>query len=256
VIELPSHLRQRLIRALETGQLGPPYSEFAVRNALGGASEATAVRDELLRLHEREIDGRALAYALEAAARAASAVPRPDLVWSGPEVPGLHARDTRPVFDELVDGASRSLWISSYAYCDGPKAFARVAKRMHAVPELQTTLLLNIKREWGDSTPAEDLARGFAERFWKSAWPGERRPAVFYDPRSLREDSDRAVLHAKAAVADDEVVFITSANLTEKAFDENIEVGMLTRDRTLATNLSKHFRVLIERELLLPLPEV
>jgi hypothetical protein len=32
---------------------------------------------------------------LEAAARAVADTRRPDLVWSGPEVPGLHARDTR-----------------------------------------------------------------------------------------------------------------------------------------------------------------
>ncbi len=95
---------------------------------------------------------------------------------------------------------------------------------------------------------------GSADQLWSKGWPGTRRPDVFYDPRSLLVDSDRAVLHAKAVVADDAVAFVTSANLTEKAFDENIEVGVLSRDRALATSLSKHFRVLIERELLLPLP--
>jgi phosphatidylserine/phosphatidylglycerophosphate/cardiolipin synthase-like enzyme len=50
------------------------------------------------------------------------------------------------------------------------------------------------------------------------------------------------------------VAFVTSANLTEKAFDENVEVGMLSRDQTIAMSLSKHFRVLIERGLLRPLP--
>ncbi len=31
----------------------------------------------------------------------------PDLVWSGPEVPGLHAHDTRRVYRELLKGADR-----------------------------------------------------------------------------------------------------------------------------------------------------
>src|SRR5439155_2249576 len=105
-------------------------------------------------------------------------------------------------------------------------------------------------REWGDSTPAEQLALEFADQLWNKGWPGDRQPAVFYDPRALRDDRKTAVLHAKAVVADDEVAFVTSANLTEKAFDANIEVGMLSRDRTVATSLSKHFRVLIERGLL------
>jgi phosphatidylserine/phosphatidylglycerophosphate/cardiolipin synthase-like enzyme len=54
------------------------------------------------------------------------------------------------------------------------------------------------------------------------------------------------VLHAKAAVADDEAVFVTSANLTEAALDRNIEVGLLVRDRALAPSVSSHFRGLID----------
>ena len=62
------------------------------------------------------------------------------------------------------------------------------------------------------------------------------------------------MLHAKAVVADDETVFITSANLTEAAFDRNIELGLLARDRTLAATTVLHFRTLIEHHLLRPLP--
>lgn len=253
-LELPAHLRLRLVRALETGQLATPYTEIAVRNALGDGSRSAEVHAALARLEARGIAGAAVGFALELAASTASSVPRPDLVWSGPEVPGLHARGTRPVFEELVGGARRSLWICSYTYYDGPKAFELLADRMDATPTLQAALLLNIKREWGDATAPDTLVRRFAETLWTEGWPGTRRPDVFYDQRSLLGDSDRAVLHAKAVVADDEVAFVTSANLTEKAFDENIEVGMLSRDRALATSLARHFRVLIERGLLLPLP--
>jgi cardiolipin synthase len=55
-------------------------------------------------------------------------------------------------------------------------------------------------------------------------------------------------------VTDDEVVFVTSANLTEAALDRNIEVGLLVRDRALAASVSSHFRGLIERAILHPLP--
>ena len=96
--------------------------------------------------------------------------------------------------------------------------------------------------------------RRFAERFWTEDWPGERRPEVFYDPRSLEPDGPSGVLHAKAVVADDESVFITSANLTEAALDRNIEMGLLLRDRALAASVTRHFRGLIERGLLRPLP--
>ena len=49
-------------------------------------------------------------------------------------------------------------------------------------------------------------------------------------------------------------VFVTSANLTEAALDRNIEVGLIVRDRALAASVSSHFRGLIDRRLLHPLP--
>ena len=62
------------------------------------------------------------------------------------------------------------------------------------------------------------------------------------------------MLHAKAVVADDEAVFITSANLTEAALDRNIELGGLIRDRAFALAVGSYFRNLIDRDLLKPLP--
>lgn len=234
--------------------LTSPYSELAVRTALGADGEPGQIRAELEMLERRGVPGPAVAFALELATDATVAISRPDLVWSGEEVPGLHARKTRQVFDELIGTAEQSLWVCSYTYYDGPKAFEKLAARMDARPALEVTLLLNIRRVWGDSTPAEAVAADFAATLWSKGWPGTRRPHVFYDPRSLKDGSDSAVLHAKAVVADDAIAFVTSANLTEKAFDENIEVGMLSRDRAVAMSLAKHFRVLIARGLLEPLP--
>lgn len=253
LLELPAHVRERLVKALKTGLLVAPYEEAAVRSALGGAAAADT-GDALRWLNDRGIPGPAVALALEAASRAVAATPRPDLVWSGPEVPGLHARDTRRVYEELVASAEHSLWISTYAYYDGPQAFKSLAARMQAVPQLQVTLLLNIQRRQGDTAPPEQLVVRFAERLWHHDWPGSRQPAVFYDPRSLEPHAPAGILHAKAVIADDEVAFVTSANLTEAAFDRNIEVGVLTRDRALAASLARHFGTLIERSLLLPLP--
>jgi phosphatidylserine/phosphatidylglycerophosphate/cardiolipin synthase-like enzyme len=181
-------------------------------------------------------------------------VDRPDLVWSGPEVRGLHARDTRRVYEELVGRARRSIWISTYTYFDGPKAFSSLAGRMDAEPDLQVTLLLNIQRKPGDTTTSDEVVRRFAARLWKREWPGERPIAAYYDPRSVDPHGARAVLHAKAVVIDDEIAFVTSANLTEAAFDRNIEVGVVSRDRALAASLARHFRVLIEQRILHPLP--
>ncbi len=73
-------------------------------------------------------------------------------------------------------------------------------------------------------------------------------------PRALDLEGPGGVLHAKAVVADEEVVFVTSANLTEAALDRNIELGLMLRDRALALSISSHFQGLIERSVLTPLP--
>jgi phosphatidylserine/phosphatidylglycerophosphate/cardiolipin synthase-like enzyme len=187
-------------------------------------------------------------------AQAAARTRKPDLVWSGPEVSDLHARDTRRVYEELLGSAERSIWASTYAFFDGPKAFEVLARRMESRPALRVTLLLNIQRQRSDTTASEQLVRRFADRFWNTDWPGSSRPSVFYDPRALDREGPGGVLHAKAVIADDEAVFITSANLTEAALDRNIELGVLIHDRAAALAVGGYFRSLIDRDLLKPLP--
>lgn len=253
-LALPAHLRKRLAQALESGMLGMGCSVVSLQSALGLREEGEAVVAALGELERLGLAGPAAAAWIRALEEAALRTPRPDLVWSGPEVPGLHARDTRRVYEELMGSAERSVWVSTYAYFDGPRAFEVLACRMDATPDLRVTLLLNIQRRKGDTTKAEGLVRKFADRFWGKDWPGTSRPSVYYDPRSLDAEGAGGVLHAKAVVTDDEAVFVTSANLTEAALDRNIEVGLLVRDRALAASVSSHFRVLIERKLLSPLP--
>ena len=220
-----------------------------------GLREAENLLSDLEALARIGISGRSVAAWLRAVDQAASHAPMPDLVWSGPEVPGLHARDTRRVYEELIRNAERSVWMSTFAYFDGPRAFADLAQRMDAIASLRVVLLLNIQRTRGNTTAADQLVRRFADRFWGTDWPGTSRPAVYYDPALASEsDGPSGVLHAKAVVVDDETVFITSANLTEAAFDRNIELGLLTRDRTLAVSVATHFQGLIDIGLLNPLP--
>lgn len=252
---LPAHVRSRLQQALSASLLAPPYTTAALRSALGGGvDDIEAIRDALAALDARGVSAAAIALVLEASAPSGTA--RPDLVWSGPTAPGLHTRNTRQVYEELIATAERSIWISTFAYFDGQHAFRSLAQRMTAIPQLQVRIMLNIGRPHGDRTPADVLLAQFAHRFWSRDWPGARQPAVYYDPRSLEPDGPEGVLHAKAIVADEQASLVTSANLTDAAFDRNIEVGILTRDRLLAASLARHFRVLIERGLLRPLPSM
>jgi phosphatidylserine/phosphatidylglycerophosphate/cardiolipin synthase-like enzyme len=254
LFDLPSHLRDRLVSALESGLLGPSPTLASLRSVLGNREDVEDLAASLSELGRLGISGPAAAAWLRTVERAATRTRKPDLVWSGPEVPGLHARDTRRVYEELLGSAERSIWASTYAFFDGPKAFEVLARRMEATPALRVTLLLNIQRKRGDTSASEQLVRRFADHFWKTDWPGSSRPSVFYDPRALDPEGPGGVLHAKAVVADDEAVFITSANLTEAALDRNIELGVLIRDHAFALAVGGYFRNLIDRDLLKPLP--
>ncbi len=253
---LPTHLRRRLEAALETGLLSASSPLVAIRS-VAGPSDGVAedVQSALRELADMGIEGPVAAAWIRTVVRVSSRNPFPDLVWSGPEVPGLHTRDTRRVYEELLGSAERSLWASTYAFFDGPRAFAVLARRMEERPGLRVRLLLNIQRDHRDKTAPDSLVRRFADRFWGAEWPGPALPAVYYDPRSLDPGGPGGVLHAKAVVADDQAVFVTSANLTEAALDRNIELGLLVRDHALAQAVSHRFQELIDRGLLVRLPD-
>ena len=254
LVSLPSHVRRRLEGALDTGMNTASSSPATVRSVLGMRDGGEEVLEGLSSLERMRVSGRAAAAWLRAVELARARSPSPDLVWSGPEVPGLHARDTRRVYEEMLGTAARSVWANTYVYFDGPRAFATLAGRMDLMPGLQVTLLMNIQRRRGDTTAEGQLVRRFADRFWTTDWPGKARPRVFHDPRSLDLDGPAGILHAKAVVADGEAVFMTSANLTDAALDRNIELGVLIRDRALAASVTSHFQGLIDREMLRPLP--
>ena len=113
LLVLPDHLRKRLANALESGLLAPPYAAASVGSVLGIREHGDKLAGALLELEQRGIAGQTAAAWIRAVDEATSRIPRPDLVWSGPEVPGLHARDTRRVYEELLGGAEREVWVST-----------------------------------------------------------------------------------------------------------------------------------------------
>ncbi len=255
LLDLPPHVRERLAVALESGLLSTSAPDIALQSVLGNSEWTSRVSAALVGLAPFALSGSAVAAWIRSLGKAEARAPRADLVWSGPEVSGVPARSTRRVYEELIGSAERSLWISTYAFFDGPKAFDTLARRMDTVKTLDATVLLNLQRKSGDTSSSDQLIRRFAERFWTVEWPGSTRPRVYFDSRALELEGPGGVLHAKAVVADDDAVFITSANLTEAALDRNIELGLLVRDRSLAASISSHFQGLIERGLLTSLPQ-
>ena len=94
-----------------------------------------------------------------------------------------------------------------------------------------------------------DAAHAFAslrDRASFYVWPTEKRPVL---------ERGRAVLHAKAAIADDHTALVTSANLTGHGIAENMELGLLVRGGPIPRRLRDHFRELMARKVLVRIPE-
>lgn len=253
--KLPSHVRIRLSDALEAGHLSASSPRGSVVAAVGGGNHVDGVIEGLQALSQLGISGRAAGAWLRALDEAVGRPHRPDLVWSGPPVAGLHARDTRRVYEELLSSARHSIWASTYAFYDGPRAFKVLSDAMESNPSLKVRLLVNIQRKRNDTSSSSQVIRRFTDHFWGHEWPGVLRPAIFYDPRSVEADGPPGVLHAKAVVVDEASTFITSANMTEAALDSNVELGVLIDDRAFALTVCGYFQGLIDLGMLAVLPD-
>ena len=117
-----------MVDALESGVLAAPWTAASLRSVLGFRDGGEEIAAALGAFERMGMSGSACAAWLRAVEGAAVRTPRPDLVWSGPEVPGVHARDTRRVYEELLGMAEHSVWACSCAFFDGPKAFEVLAR--------------------------------------------------------------------------------------------------------------------------------
>ena len=209
-------------------------TKFAELSALGLSADQVAVVIESM-LQDRELFRRSDPTGI-------------DLVTSGPEAPGITNRETSVVVREMFAHAKQTVTVIGYAVYQGQKVFEALANRMDSKPELQVELYLNISRGDGDTTKSEILVSRFVERFKSHQWPkGSRLPIVYYDPRSVSDDTPvRSSLHAKCVVVDESDVFVSSANFTEAGQERNIEVGLRLDNAWLARKLVEHFKKMAE----------
>jgi phosphatidylserine/phosphatidylglycerophosphate/cardiolipin synthase-like enzyme len=84
-------------------------------------------------------------------------------------------------------------------------------------------------------------ALGASVRFF--VWPAELRKL----PSGLAGS-----MHAKCAVADRRVAFVTSANLTGAAMTSNMELGLVVRGGDVPRRIADHFDALVAARTLRP----
>jgi phosphatidylserine/phosphatidylglycerophosphate/cardiolipin synthase-like enzyme len=248
----------QLASALRSGRLAPPFSSLLLRRYIP-ENLAGSVAAELQKRLSDGMEVRNLATCLEILSdnrrQRTVAEDLIELVWTGPETPGIINRDTSVVVRELFQSAKESVIVAGYAVYNGLILFKELADQMELMPELHVQMFLDIKRPLHGASSPFDLVRAFAQRFVQNEWPGKRLPKVYYDPRSLASDyAARASLHAKCIIIDKARAFVTSANFTEAAQTKNIEAGVLLRFPSFACRLADHFQALAAHGTLSPVP--
>lgn len=188
--------------------------------------------------------GAGIAAALRAASAAVAEERRENrvsLVWTGPPTDEITLRSTRAVLNTLIQRATETLVLVSYAGYDvDDLADALKAATGRGV---DVTMILGTKADGDvtfDAAGAFAALRGHA-RFYR--WPTEKRKAHF---------AATARLHAKCAIRDRTEALVTSANLTSAAINDNMELGVLIESGPIPARLHRHFALLVATEVLLP----
>lgn len=85
--------------------------------------------------------------------------------------------------------------------------------------------------------------------FFADSWPWrDVMPRVYYDTRADAANASSS-MHAKCVIVDDREVLITSANFTDRAQHDNVELGVLIRDAEFAARVSGQWHALVTRGL-------
>lgn len=172
---------------------------------------------------------------------------RLDVLWTGPSPAANTFRRTEQALLEIVASATRELWLISFAGYRLPNV--RDALLAAADRDVRIRMVIESPEEsQGKVTfsTLEGLGHRLAEVADVYVWPLAKRP---------RDERGRhGSLHVKCALADDEHLFVSSANLTEFAMNLNMELGVLARGGALPASIGAHFRWLMEERILMPVP--
>jgi len=160
-----------------------------------------------------------------------------ELVWTGPRTGLIPTRRTEQVILEVIDSAKDEVFLVTYVFYRA----AAVTDSLNAAVGrgVKARILLESSIDHGGAL------RGDSVEAMAKAVPGAT--IYVWDP-SAKEAQGAVVsasVHAKCAVADGQLAFITSANLTSAALERNMELGVLIRGGLATQRLHSHLDALV-----------
>ncbi|WP_322084726.1 DISARM system phospholipase D-like protein DrmC [Burkholderia sp. BCC1972] len=202
-----------------------------------GTATAKTIVDRLVEVWQASSIGSGeLASMLLAASYASENVSKRqsiELVWTGPTTPFVSARRTEQALLQVIGAAKQCLFVTSFVAYDVStivKALSEASARGVSI-----AMLLESSLDHGGSISFDAIGkmRKLLPSVKLYAW--RDRVAPFSDGR----------VHSKIAVADGSICFITSANLTGHAMEQNMEAGVLISGGAVPMLLYEHLDALV-----------
>ncbi len=166
-----------------------------------------------------------------------------ELVWTGPTTPFVSTRRTEQALLQVINAAKASLFITSFVAYD---VFGIVKALNEASSRgVRISILLESSQNHGGSITIDAIGK------MKTLVPAAR----LYAWRNKAGQFSEGRVHAKVAVADETICFITSANLTGHAMEKNMEAGILISGGQIPTLLEKHLNALALSEVIFHIAE-
>ncbi len=157
-----------------------------------------------------------------------------ELVWTGPTTPFVSTRRTEQALLQVIQAATHTLFITSFVAYD----VSIIVKELNAANDrgVVISMLLELSQDQGGSITFDAIGK------MKTLVPTARLYAWRDKTHSFSDGS----VHAKVAVADGWMCFITSANLTGHAMEKNMEAGILITGGQIPKLLNDHLRSLVD----------
>ena len=158
-----------------------------------------------------------------------------EIVWTGPSIGQVPVRHTEQVLCEIINYAKRDIFMVSFVAYEIDSVIK--AMRDAIGRNVQINFLLEQSLEHGGKVSQDSI------KMMKSLFPSAN--IYSWSEKSNSISHSIGAIHAKCAIADSELAFITSANLTTAAMERNIELGVLIRGGKIPSELIKHLNSLI-----------
>jgi cardiolipin synthase A/B len=156
-----------------------------------------------------------------------------ELLWTGPTVAGTSLRRTDQALLEVIQGARHQLLLVSFAVYKIKAVVAAMEEAQGRGVEIRLVL-----EDTKTNAPFAEMVKQFnLDGLRYFVWPE--------DKREKGPAGQRGVMHAKCAVADDQVLFLSSANLTESALSINMEMGLMVHGGDQPGKVHRHMGALI-----------